>query len=175
MTSNRQQATTRPRRPLHELSTAFRTERRPGETVLIAPEDRRPMPEDGVRVLLLGQSVPALMIHGFLFDDLPAVARMDPVADAQAALESLVRQPDLYDMVLIVERTRGWDAIDFAEELHRRLADHRSCAPFVVALDRQLPPELQARFRRSSACAASLLLPLSHAGFAALLHGLFHD
>ncbi|HUF56271.1 MAG TPA: hypothetical protein VMM55_06880 [Thermohalobaculum sp.] len=175
MTSNRQQAATPPLRPFHEISTAFRTEWRPGEAVLMAPEDRRPMPKDGVRVLLLGQSVPALMIHGFLFDDLPAVARLDPVADAQAALESLARRPDLYDMVLIVERTRGSDAIDFAEELHCRLADHRRCAPFVVALDKKLPPKLQARFRRSRACAASLLLPLSHAGFAALLHGLFHD
>lgn len=133
------------------------------------------MPEDGVRVLLLGQSVPALMIHGFLFGDLPAVARLDPVADAQAALASLVEQPELYDLVLIVERTRGADAIAFAEELCGRLAADAHRAPFVVALDKEFPPEVQARFRRSRACAASLLLPLSHAGFEALLHALFHD
>ena len=131
------------------------------------------MPQRGIRVLLLGQSVQRLMIQTLLFGDLPAVARLDPVADAEAALAALARETGRYDLVLVVDRNHGADAIAFADEMSSRLGPGAAHAPFVVALAHELPPEAEGRIRRSGACAASLLLPLSHPGFSALLQGLF--
>lgn len=133
------------------------------------------MPAGGVTVLLLGPSVSALMIQGFLFGDLPFVARLDLVADAAAALASLADRRAHYDLVLVVEGRPGADAIAFAEALSVRTGPEAVRTPFVVALAQELPPEVAARFRQSGACAASLLLPLSHAGFTALLDRLFHE
>lgn len=146
-------------------------ERREGDAVLIRPEQRRPFPEGGVRVLMVGCEPAQLMLEGFVMGNLANIRWVETASDPAEAIRSITEEPDRYDLVLVVHRNPGLDALAFARALADR-AGEAGRLPFLVFLAGRFgTPE--SGFEEGGPFAARLMKPLRHEACSRVIDELF--
>lgn len=146
----------------------------PSDAVLIAPEEVRDWPEQGISVLMIADNPYWLMFQRLVLGNPDGVRTYDTIADLAGARREVLAQPEKWDLITILHPFEEISAFEFCAELIRSLeAIPASRRPRLVLLAVKVDAKTAAECNRTGIFAAWATAPLSEYRLRELMRSLF--